>query len=72
MVRLISDVLSQRITLGVKEHKPVRHDVMFDQLQITLAARVVAHLLASQNEARNERLAGCLERVGDVFGHRVK
>ena len=67
MVRLISDVLSQRITLGVKEHKPVRHDVMFDQLQITLAARVVAHLLASQNEARNERLAGCLERVGDVF-----
>ncbi|MDW4497923.1 UvrD-helicase domain-containing protein [Sulfitobacter sp. D35] len=67
MVRLISDVLSQRITLGAKEHKPVRHDVMFDQLQITLAARVVAHLLASQNDARNERLAGCLERVGDVF-----
>lgn len=67
MVRLISDVLSQCITLGAKEHKPVRHDVMFDQLQITLAARVVAHLLASQNEARNVRLAGCLDRVGDVF-----
>ena len=67
MVRLISDVLSQRITLGAKEHRPVPHDVLFDQFQITLAARVIAHLLASQNEARNERLAGCLERVGDVF-----
>ena len=67
MVRLISDILSQRITLGVKELKPIRHDVMFDQLQITLAARVIAHLLASQYEARNERLAGCLDRVGDVF-----
>jgi DNA helicase-2/ATP-dependent DNA helicase PcrA len=67
MVRLISDVLSQRITLGTREHKPVPHDVMFDQLQITLAARVVAYLLASQNEDRNERLAGCLDRIGNVF-----
>ena len=67
MVRLISDVLSQSITLGTKGHKPVPHDVMFDQLQITLAARVVAYLLASQNEDRNERLAGCLDRIGNVF-----
>lgn len=67
MVRLISDGLSQRVKLGTKEHKPVRHDVMFDQFQITLAARVVAYLLASEHEERNERLAGCLDRVGDVF-----
>lgn len=67
MVRLISDVLSQRITLFAKEHRPVPHDVMFDQFQITLAARVIAYLLASQNEERNERLANCLDRVGDVF-----
>ena len=67
MVRLISDVLSQRVTLGAKQHKPVRHDVMFDQLQIILAARVVAYLLASQNEDRKERLAGSLDRVSDVF-----
>ena len=67
MVRLISDVLSQSIILRAREHRPVRHDVMFDQLQITLAARVVAHLLASQSDARNERIAGCLDRIGDVF-----
>lgn len=67
MVRLISDVLSQRIKLGNKEHGPVSHDVMFDQFQISLAARVVAYLLASEHEDRNERLGGCLDRIGDVF-----
>lgn len=67
MVRLISDVLAQRLTLSNKEHRPVQHDVMFDQVQIMLAARVVAYLLASQNEERNERLGGCLDRIGDVF-----
>ncbi len=48
MVRLISDALAQKLTLGVKEHGPVPHDVMFDQMQITLASRVIAYLLASQ------------------------
>lgn len=67
MVRLISDVLSKHITLGTKKHRPVPHDVMFDQMQITLAARVVAYLLASQSEATDERIAGCLDRIGDVF-----
>ena len=67
MVRLISDVLSQCMTIGARQHKPVLHDVMFDQLQIKLAARVVAYLLSSQNKGRAERLAGCLDRIGDVY-----
>ena len=67
MVRLISDALAQKLTLGVKEHGPVPHDVMFDQMQITLASRVIAYLLASQQDPRDERLAGALERMSAVF-----
>ncbi|WP_338446971.1 ATP-dependent helicase [Pelagerythrobacter marensis] len=67
MVRLISDALAQKLTLGVKEHGPVPHDVMFDQMQITLASRVIAYLLASQHDPRGERLAGALERISAVF-----
>lgn len=67
MVRLISDVLAQKITLGAKEHRPVLHDVMFDQMQITLASRVIAYLLASRHAPQDERLAGALERMSAVF-----
>lgn len=67
MVRLVSDVLAQKITLGSKEHSPVRHDVMFDQMQITLASRVIAYLLASHRAPRNEQVAGALDRISAVF-----
>ena len=66
MVRLISDALAQRLTVNGKEHRPMSHDVMFDQTQITLAARVIAFILASQADAPNGRLAGALERIGAV------
>ena len=33
MVRLISDALAQRLTVNGKEHRPMSHDVMFDQTQ---------------------------------------
>lgn len=48
MVRLVSDALAQKLTFGGKEHGPVPHDVMFDQMQIALASRVVAFIMASQ------------------------
>ena len=67
MVRLISDALAQRLTVNGKEHRPMSHDVMFDQTQITLAARVIAFILASQADAPNVRLAGALERIGAVY-----
>ena len=67
MVRSISDALSQCVTIGARQHKPVLHDVMFDRFRIKLAARVVAYLLSSRKEGRAERLAGCLDRVGDVY-----
>ena len=67
MVRLISDALAQKLTVGEKEHRPVPHDVMFDQMQITLAARVVAFVMASQSDPLNDRLAGALERISAVF-----
>ena len=40
---------------------------MFDQNQITLAARVVAFVMASPTVPQKERLAGALERVGAVL-----
>ena len=67
MVRLISDALAQRLTVKGKERRPVPHDVLFDQTQITLAARVIAFILASQAYALNGRLAGALERIGAVY-----
>ena len=67
MVRKISDSLEKEFTIGNKKHRPVRHDVMFDQAQIALAARVVAFVMASATVPRNVRLAGALERVGAVL-----
>lgn len=67
MVRLISDALAQKLTVGEKEHRPVPHDVMFDQMQITLAARVVAFVMACHATPPHERLAGALERISAVF-----
>ena len=53
IVRLISDALAQKLRLGAKLHRPVPHDVMFDQMQVTLASRVIAYLLASKRVARD-------------------
>ena len=67
MVRKISDSLGKELSIGSKKHRPVRHDVMSDQNQIALAARVVAFVMASPAVPQNERLAGALERIGAVF-----
>ena len=67
MVRLISDALAQSLTVNGREHRPIPHDVMFDQMQITLAARVIAFVLGSQADPTHERLAGVLERVSAVY-----
>ena len=67
MVRRISDLLGQELTFQDKTYPPVPHDVMFDQAQIALAARVVAFVMASPSVPQNERLAGALERVGAVL-----
>ena len=67
MVRQISDLLGNEFTVGDRKHGPVPHDVMFDQMQIALAARVVAFVMASPAVPQNERLAGALERVGAVL-----
>ena len=55
------------MTVGDKVHRPIRHDVMFDETQISLAARVVAFVMGSQGDTEKARLAGALERVGAVF-----
>lgn len=67
MVRLISDALATSMVLSGKTHKPVPHDVMFDQLQVTLGARVLAYMLGSVGGALSERLAGALERISDLY-----
>ena len=67
MVRLISDALAKRLIVNGSEHGPVPHDVMFDQLQIMLAARVIAFVMASQADPPHERLAGALKRISAVY-----
>ena len=66
MVRLISDALAQSLNVDGSEHRPVPHDVLFDQSQITLAARVIAFVMASRSQPAPERLAGALERISAV------
>ena len=67
MVRRISDALVQTLTVGTKQYRPVPHDVMFDQMQISLASRVVAFVLGSHSDPPHIRLAGTLERMSAVF-----
>ena len=67
MVRLVSDFLGKELTVGGTKHPPVRHDVMFDQNQIALAARVIAFVMASSALPQNERLASGLEKVAAVL-----
>lgn len=67
MVRRISDSLGKSLRIRGNTQHPIRHDVMFDQAQIALAARVVAFVMASPAVSRPERLAGTLERVGAVM-----
>ena len=67
MVRQISDLLGKELTFRGKTYRPIPHDVMFDQDQIALAARVVAFVMGSPKVPKTERLAGALERVGAVL-----
>ena len=67
MVRQISDLLGKELTFRGKTYRPVPHDVMFDQDQIALAARVVAFVMGSPAVPKTERLAGALDRIGAVF-----
>ena len=67
MVRMISDALAMKFTVRKKEYNSVPHDVMFDQTQIALAARVIAFIMASRDNPINEILAGALNRISDVF-----
>ena len=67
MVRMISDALAQRLTVNGKERRPIPHDVMFDQMQTSLAARFIAFVMESQADPSHERLAGALERISAVY-----
>lgn len=66
MVRMISDSFAKPITIQNKMHKPIAHDVMFDQLQIVLAARVLANIMGSTGLPRAERLSQSLQRIADM------
>ena len=66
MVRRISDTLASSLTIKGREHGPITHDVMVDQMQIILAARVIAFVMASQADPHQERLAGALKRISGV------
>ena len=67
MARRISDALTENVTVRNREHGSVPHDVMLDQMQIILSARVVAFIMASGSDPKHETLAGALKRISDVF-----
>ena len=67
MVRKISDVLASPIVIKNKEHKPIPHDVLFDQMQIVLAARVIANVMGSSHLPFDQRISQCLCRIADML-----
>ena len=67
MVRLVSDALTKKVTIRGKEYGEVRHDVMFDQSQIVLAARVIAFVMETEMDSVEERIAGGLSRISAVY-----
>lgn len=50
-----------------KEHKPIPHDVLFDQMQIVLAARVIANVMGSSHLPFDQRISQCLCRIADML-----
>ena len=67
MVRKISDVLASPIMINNKEHKPIPHDVLLDQMQIVLAARVIANVMGSSHFPFDQRISQCLCRIADML-----
>ncbi len=67
MVRLISKEMEKTLNFRGRVYKPISHNVLIDQVQITLAARVVAFILESKNYSDQERFAGVLVRIGEMF-----
>ncbi len=67
MVRKISDVLAAPIKIRDREHKPIPHDVLFDQMQIVLAARVIANVMGSSHLPFDQRISQCLCRIADML-----
>ena len=66
IVRLVSDALSQSQTAMGRVHGPVKHDVLIDQSQIFLSARVTAFLLEAQCYGPAESAARTVELIGDM------
>jgi len=67
LVRRISDTLAKDVTVNGQRLKALAHDVLMDEHQIVLAARVVANVLSRVPIDRQGRLAGALDRVADLF-----
>lgn len=67
MVRKISDVLASPVMINNKEHKPIIHDVLCDQMQIVLAARVLANVMGSSYLSFDQRISQCLRRIADML-----
>lgn len=72
MVRVLSDCLAKTIKVPNCEFKPVPHDVLIDETQVVLAARVVALVLGSQGEPANNRLACTLEGISAAIRYTGK
>lgn len=67
LVRQVSDALAMNMTINGKVYKALAHDVLIDQHQILLAARVVANIISSTEASSSDRLAEALDRIADML-----
>jgi len=66
IVRLISDALSDSQTAKGHKHGPIQHDVLIDQSQVLLSARVTSYLLEADCVGADDGLATVTELVADM------
>lgn len=66
LVRLISDYLYDEHILNKVRHGPIYHDVLIDQTQVFLSARVIAFLLESNVLSAEQATIGTLELLAAI------
>tara|TARA_R110000744_G_scaffold158819_1_gene274861 strand:+ start:20756 stop:22498 length:1743 start_codon:yes stop_codon:yes gene_type:complete len=67
LVRRISDALSDQAMLPNRTFNPVPHDILFNQNQVLLSARVIAHIMSTMSNPKHVQAASILRCIADVM-----
>jgi len=72
LVRRISDALSEQAMLPNRTFNPVPHDILFNQNQVLLSARVIAHIMSTMSNPKHMQAASILRCIANVLRSKGK